>query len=432
MKEEKKLVINPIKNLIGDVYIPGSKSISNRALLLSSLCYDHSTKLINILKCDDVNYMISILKKLKVNINFNNEDIAIINSSKKLFLKEKKILYTGNAGTVMRFILSYLSIYKNINIILTGDNRMKNRPINHLVDILRNGGATINYLEKNGFPPLQILGGYNGGNLFINGSISSQFLSSILMISPILKNDTNIEIINNLVSKSYIDITIKMMKDFGIEIVNYNYKKIYIKGNQKYISPKIYKIESDASSASYFVAGGAIKHNNNVNIIGIGKNSIQGDIKFVKILKKIGANITINKKFINSKNNFNYLKSIDIDANNIPDSAMTLAIVCLCSNDKSVIKNIYNWRVKETDRIQAMANELRKIGANIKEGNDYISITPPNKFKPAIIDTYNDHRIAMCFSLIPLFNVKIIINNPNCVNKSFPNYFKLLNKIIVN
>ncbi|BBA84758.1 3-phosphoshikimate 1-carboxyvinyltransferase [endosymbiont of Pachyrhynchus infernalis] len=423
--------INSINSVKGEVVIPGSKSISNRVLLLSSFSMGKII-LHNIPKCDDVNYMIISLKSLGIKINkiknkLNSYEIEGFNIN---LLNNKKIeLFIGNAGTVIRPLLSMLSLVKS-NIKLIGDDRMKERPINHLVDALRSGGAKIKYIIKDKYPPVELFGGYIGGNITLNGNISSQFLSSILMMAPLAKKNTSIIIEDNLVSKPYIDITLNIMKKFGIKIYNNNYKFFYIEGNRKYISPKEIYIEGDASSASYFLAAGAIK-NGPVKVIGINKNSIQGDIKFANILENMGANIIWGDNFIESSSN--KLFSIDIDANDIPDVAMTIAIVSLFVNNKnkSIIRNIYNWRVKESDRLNAMSNELKKIGAEIIEGKDYISIIPPIKFKSAYINTYNDHRIAMCFSLIPLSGVNITINNYKCVNKTFPDYFDTFKKIII-
>ncbi|AZP36164.1 3-phosphoshikimate 1-carboxyvinyltransferase [Candidatus Annandia adelgestsuga] len=415
----KILTINPIKKINGFIYLPGSKSISNRVLLLSAMTKG-KTNLINLLKSDDTEYMINALKVIGVKIvNTINNNYEIISKGVSIFNNIKKNIFLGNAGTAMRSLTASFCLGLN-DIILTGENRMKNRPINHLIDSLIQGGASIKYLEKKNFPPLHIKGGYKGGNIYIKGNISSQFLTSLLIISPLVKNDTKIIIKNKIVSKPYIKMTLSLMKIFGI-CIKFKNNVFFIKGNQKYISPKKYLIEGDASSASYFLAASAVK-NFSISLYGINiKNSIQGDSKFIYILKKMGALIYNNKNFIYCKKN--KLKGINLDMNNMPDAAMTIAIVSLFAKGATTIYNIYNWRVKETDRLYAMSKELRKIGAIIEEGNNYLRIIPPKIIKSSVIETYNDHRIAMCFSLISLFNKKIKIINPKCVNKTFPKYF---------
>ncbi|NIG99193.1 MAG: 3-phosphoshikimate 1-carboxyvinyltransferase [Buchnera aphidicola (Periphyllus acericola)] len=418
---KKKIVINTPLKIDGEIILPGSKSITNRALLFSALS-EGKTYLKNILYSDDVKYMLNALKLLGIKYNLSNDKkiCKIYGVGNKFPITKNVTLFLGNAGTAVRFLLSVLSI-KNSNIIITGDERMKNRPIKHLVDSLIQGEAKISYIQRKNFLPIKTNGQFKGGTITLNGSISSQFLTALLIAAPLSLKKTKILIKGKLVSKPYIDITIKMMKSFGVIIKNFNYKFFLINGNQKYISPKKYFIEGDASSASYFLSAAAIK-GGTVIIKGVGKKSIQGDIKFCSILKKMGAKIYLGKNFIQCTKN--KLKSIDMDMNDIPDAAMTIAITALFSNGTTNIRNIYNWRVKETDRLYAMATELKKIGAKVEEGKDYLTITPPRKFKKVEIETYNDHRIAMCFSLISLSGTSVTILNPNCINKTFPNYFK--------
>ncbi|WP_343183867.1 3-phosphoshikimate 1-carboxyvinyltransferase [Buchnera aphidicola (Ceratovacuna keduensis)] len=420
---KKKITIHPILRVNGEIDLPGSKSISNRVLLLSSLS-NGKTLIKNFLFSEDTEHMIIALKKIGflIECDIVKNTILIVGSKKKFNFKKKISIFLGNAGTAMRPLISIFSLYNN-NVKLYGNSRMNCRPIKHLVEALRYGGAKIKYENIYGFPPITLLGGFSGGKIYLNGKISSQFLTSILIASPLAKNNTEIFIKKKLVSKPYVNITIKLMKIFGIKVFNKNYSYFKIHGNQNYISPKIFFVEGDASSASYFLAAAAIK-GGSVKVNGIGKKSIQGDVKFVKILKKMGSNITINKNNIIVKRGF--LKSIELDMNNMPDVAMTVAILALFSKGKTIIKNIYNWRVKETDRISAMSSELKKIGAIIKEGKDFIEINPPEEFISCNIKTYEDHRMAMCFSLIALSEKKITILNPNCVNKTFPEYFKNL------
>ncbi|CAL4321285.1 3-phosphoshikimate 1-carboxyvinyltransferase [Buchnera aphidicola] len=427
---EKFLTLNPISSVYGDIYLPGSKSISNRVLLMSAMS-NGVTCIKNLLNSDDVNHMLKVFQKIGIKFNINNDykNCIIEGCSGPLYYSNNISLFLGNAGTVMRPLTAAFSLLNN-DIILTGDSRMQERPIKDLVLALRQGGAIIKYLQNEGYPPIKIQGGFLGGKIIINGNISSQFLTSLLISAPLAKLDTNITLKKPLISKPYVDITMKLMKNFGITVYHENYQKFFIKGNQIYYSPKNIYIEGDASSASYFLAAAAIK-GKSVRVIGIDKNSIQGDIQFVNILKKMGGKINWGKNFV--KCSEGRLKAIDLDANDIPDAAMTIAILALFTyNGKTtIIRNIYSWRLKETDRLKAMTIELKKIGAFVIEGKDYICITPPKKFIYAKINTYNDHRMAMCFSLIALSNQSVTIMNPKCVSKTFPQYFQEFNKISV-
>lgn len=422
----QSITIPPISYLKGKIRVPGSKSISNRVILLSSLARG-TTKLINIPQNKDIQHMFNFIKKIGIRYWWSKKyKICKIEGCIKKFNNNKKItIFCGNSGTVIRSLTAILSFKKN-NIILTGENRIKKRPIKHLVNALKIGGGKIIYLEKQGYPPLMIKGGFMGGKIKINCSLSSQFLTALLIMSPLAPKDTFIKIIGKLTSKTYINITLILIKNFGVKIKNYNFRYFYIKGRQKYISPIKYYIEGDASSASYFLAGSLIK-GKKIKITGIGRNSIQGDLKFCKIVKKMGGKIYLHKKFIKSKKS--KLKGIKIDMNSTPDIVMTIAILALFAKGKTIIQNIFNLRIKECDRLKAMSNELKKIGANIKEGYDYIEIFPIKKIKNEKINTYNDHRIAMCFSLIALSNSPVTILNPKCVTKSFPQYFEILKKI---
>lgn len=419
-KKLPSLTLSPVKRFSGTIYLPGSKSISNRALLLSTFAKG-KTQIANLLRSDDVNCMLSALQALDVRYQLaENKTMCSITGDYKLTHCGGKTIYLGNAGTAMRFLTAALCLHNN-NIILTGDKRMQERPIGHLVDALRQGGATIDYLGLPGCPPLRVLGGFKGGNIELDGSISSQFLSALLMISPLAKQDTQIVIKGELVSKPYIEMTLKMMADFGIHVLNLDNKKFLIQGGQHYRSPCYYFIEGDASSASYFLAGAAIK-GGPVKVVGVGKTSIQGDIAIGHILGKMGAIITWGDNYIECKRND--LKGINVDLNYMPDAAMTVAMAALFARGASTIRNIANWRVKETDRIHAMATELRKVGAEIHEGEDFISINPPRSLCYAEIETYNDHRIAMCFSLLALSEkTPVTILNPNCTMKTFSDYF---------
>ncbi|HAT5575957.1 TPA: 3-phosphoshikimate 1-carboxyvinyltransferase, partial [Proteus mirabilis] len=260
----------------------------------------------------------------------------------------------------------------------------------------------------------------------VDGSVSSQFLTALLMMAPLAQQDTTITIKGELVSKPYIDITLALISTFGGEIENQNYQRFMIKGGQQYQSPGKYLVEGDASSASYFLAAAAIK-GGVVRVTGIGKNSLQGDIHFASVLEKMGATIRWGDDYIECERG--KLKGIDMDMNTIPDAAMTIATTALFAEGETTIRNIYNWRVKETDRLSAMATELRKVGAMVDEGRDYLTVIPPKQLTTAEIKTYNDHRIAMCFSLVALSNTPITILDPGCTAKTFPDYFEKLASI---
>ncbi|EDU8971704.1 3-phosphoshikimate 1-carboxyvinyltransferase, partial [Salmonella enterica subsp. enterica serovar Braenderup] len=272
-------------------------------------------------------------------------------------------------------------------------------------------------------PPLRLRGGFTGGDIEVDGSVSSQFLTALLMTAPLAPKDTIIRVKGELVSKPYIDITLNLMKTFGVEIANHHYQQFVVKGGQQYHSPGRYLVEGDASSASYFLAAGAIK-GGTVKVTGIGRKSMQGDIRFADVLEKMGATITWGDDFIACTRG--ELHAIDMDMNHIPDAAMTIATTALFAKGTTTLRNIYNWRVKETDRLFAMATELRKVGAEVEEGHDYIRITPPAKLQHADIGTYNDHRMAMCFSLVALSDTPVTILDPKCTAKTFPDYFEQL------
>ena len=420
------LTLQPIKKFSGIINLPGSKSVSNRALLLSALSQG-KTRLTNLLDSDDVRYMLDALKALNIKYHLSDDrticDIEGVGG--KLHSAHPLELFLGNAGTAMRPLAAALCLADN-NIVLTGEPRMKERPIGHLVDALRQGGAKIDYLENEGYPPLHIHGGFTGGKIAVNGSVSSQFLTALLMAAPLASNDTEITIIGDLVSKPYIDITIKMMAIFGVSVINNQYQTFVIKANQTYQSPGSYLVEGDASSASYFLAAAAIK-GGTVRVTGVGKKSLQGDTQFAHVLEKMGAKITWADDYIECSRG--ELNGVDMDMNHIPDAAMTIATTALFADGTTTIRNIYNWRVKETDRLSAMANELRKVGATVEEGEDYITITPPAKLNHAEIKTYNDHRMAMCFSLVALSDTPVTILDPKCTMKTFPDYFEQFKRL---
>ncbi|HIF3541441.1 TPA: 3-phosphoshikimate 1-carboxyvinyltransferase [Salmonella enterica] len=419
----ESLTLQPIARVDGAINLPGSKSVSNRALLLAALACG-KTVLTNLLDSDDVRHMLNALSALGINYTLSADRTRcdITGNGGALRAPGALELFLGNAGTAMRPLAAALCLGQD-EIVLTGEPRMKERPIGHLVDSLRQGGANIDYLEQENYPPLRLRGGFIGGDIEVDGSVSSQFLTALLMTAPLAPEDTTIRVKGELVSKPYIDITLNLMKTFGVEIANHHYQQFVVKGGQQYHSPGRYLVEGDASSASYFLAAGAIK-GGTVKVTGIGRKSMQGDIRFADVLEKMGATITWSDDFIACTRG--ELHAIDMDMNHIPDAAMTIATTALFAKGTTTLRNIYNWRVKETDRLFAMATELRKVGAEVEEGHDYIRITPPAKLQHADIGTYNDHRMAMCFSLVALSDTPVTILDPKCTAKTFPDYFEQL------
>lgn len=422
-----QLTLKPIVKIDGEVNLPGSKSLSNRALLLAALA-EGTTEIFNLLDSDDTRYMLNALKKLGINYTLSEDRTRcrIEGNGGPINTMEHTELFLGNAGTAMRPLCAALCLGKG-EYLLTGEPRMKERPIGHLVDALREAGAEISYEENEGYPPLQIrANGLKGGEVKIDGTISSQFLTALLLAAPLVQEDMTISIVGELVSKPYIDITLHIMKAFGVEVVNEAYKTFTVKGGQCYKAVDSFMVEGDASSASYFLAAAAIK-GGTVKVTGIGRKSVQGDVAFVDVLEKMGAKVERGDDFIAVSRG--ELNAVDMDFNHIPDAAMTIATTALFAKGTTTLRNIYNWRVKETDRLYAMATELHKVGAEVEEGEDYLKITPPQMLQHAAIDTYDDHRMAMCFSLLALDPVSVTINEPECTAKTFPTYFHVLKSI---
>jgi len=419
----------------GIINLPGSKSISNRVLLISALGQGE-IKIKNLLFSDDTNVMLTALKKLGVKIEHSEslKECTILGCNNS-FPNKNCELYVGNSGTTIRPLTASLAFnggkYK-----INGTNRMHERPIGDLVASLNHIGAKIEYAQVNNYPPLVINSSeITNQKISIRGDVSSQFLTSLLIASPTLSKNNKLEIQVNgpLISKPYVSITLQLLKIFGLKVLENKNNYFSIKENQIYSNPKEFYIEGDASSATYFLAAAALS-GKLVRVNGVGNNSIQGDIKFIEILKKMGAEIKMGEDWIEVNAN-KQLTAIDDDFNDIPDAAMTVTILALYAQGRTVIRNIGSWRVKETDRLSAMAVELRKLGAKVIEGEDFLQIESPSKIHDATIDTYDDHRMAMCFSLASLNSnfkngANIVINDPNCVNKTFPNYFKILNTII--
>ena len=426
MTNQKKL--KAIQSVSGQVTLPGSKSITNRILLLSAIA-DGETIIKHPLQSDDTHHMIEALKILQVDLTQNKNGDIHIKGSQGQFKNKSAEIFLGNAGTAFRPLTAALSFSQG-NYMLSGVPRMHERPIKDLVDALLQLNANISYLNQEGYPPLKISPSeiIVNSSVKIRGDISSQFLTALLMAIPLTKKEVSIEIVGDLISKPYIDITLNLMSRFGVHVKKIDWQHFLIPGSSAYVSPGEIFVEGDASSASYFLAAGALA--GDIEVKGIGKNSIQGDVKFTEALALMGAKIqTLEASIKVSK--VKTLQAINLDCNHIPDAAMTLAVLALFANGTTKLHNIGSWRVKETDRIKAMATELKKLGAAVVEGEDFIEITPPLHIKENVeIDTYDDHRIAMCFSLVSLKNIPITINDPACVNKTFPTYFEVLESII--
>ena len=417
----EQLTLDPIAKVSGEVNVPGSKSLSNRALLLAALA-EGETELTNLLDSEDIEHMLNALTKLGINYRLSEDKTqCVVQGNGGAFnVAEPLELFLGNAGTAMRPLCAALAA-SNVDTVLTGEPRMEERPIGDLVDALREADAEVTYLKNEGYPPLQIKGKtLNGGEMSVDGSVSSQFLTALLMAAPLFSGDVTIRIKGELVSKPYIDITLDTMEKFGVTVENDNYQTFTVSGDAMYIAPGKFMVEGDASSASYFLAAGAIK-GGTVRVTGIGQNSIQGDIRFADVLEAMGAKVVWSDEYVEITGA--PLKGVNMDMNHIPDAAMTIATTALFAEGPTTMTNIYNWRVKETDRLAAMATELQKLGAKVEEGHDYIKVWPTDSLKHAEIDTYNDHRIAMCFSLVALSDTPVTINDPGCTRKTFPDYF---------
>jgi 3-phosphoshikimate 1-carboxyvinyltransferase len=411
------LELKPARRASGSVRLPGSKSISNRVLLLAALAAG-DTEVTGLLDAEDTLVMRKALSALGV--SFDRE--KVLGAAGQFPVKQAE-LFLGNAGTAFRPLTAALAMcggeYR-----LSGVPRMHERPIGDLVDALRGIGARIDYSGKQGFPPLAIHPGKLDveKRLHVRGDVSSQFLSALLMALPLTGRTARVDVVGELISKPYVEITLNVMRRFGLEVRRDGWKSFEVHGGT-YVSPGKIVVEGDASSASYFLAAGALG-GGPVRVEGVGRSSIQGDVRFVEVLEKMGAEVSMGEDFIEVKGG--KLRAIDLDLNHIPDAAMTAAVLALFADGQSTIRNIGSWRVKETDRIAAMATELRKLGAEVEEGTDYLRISPPDQE----IDTYDDHRMAMSFSLVALGGVPVRINDPQCVAKTFPDYFAAFRSIL--
>ncbi|SDC13426.1 3-phosphoshikimate 1-carboxyvinyltransferase [Paracidovorax valerianellae] len=435
------LDLPPLATAGGTIQLPGSKSISNRVLLLAALS-EGTTEIHDLLASDDTRVMLDALRQLGCAVDEQGAVVRITGLGSRPPLAPAS-LFLGNAGTAMRPLTAALALLGG-EFELSGVPRMHERPIGDLVDALRQLGCRIDYLGNDGFPPLRIAHAQGVPTLSLDepipvrGDVSSQFLTALLMALPLaaVEQDIVIQVVGELISRPYIHITLQLLSRFGIEVEHDQWQRFTIRAGSRYRSPGSIHVEADASSASYFIALGAIagvgdQHDAGVRILGVGQNSIQGDIRFIEAAQAMGAEVSGGDNWLQIRRGAWPLKAIDLDCNHIPDAAMTLAVMALYAEGTTTLRNIASWRVKETDRLAAMATELRKLGASVEEGADFLKVTPapaPSDWRAASIHTYDDHRVAMCFSLAA-FNpasVPVRIEDPKCVAKTFPDYFEAL------
>lgn len=425
------LDLGPIRRVGGTIRLPGSKSISNRVLLLAALARGE-TQIVDLLDSDDTRVMLGALKQLGVESQATDPGVLHVRGCAGRFPVKSADLFLGNAGTAYRPLAAVLAVLGG-EYRLSGVGRMHERPIRDLVDALLKIGAHIDYVGEPGYPPLAIHAGEirAGQSVTVRGDVSSQFLTALLLALPLTGAPTRVLVAGELISKPYVEITLNMMSRFGVEVSRDGWSSFAIPAAH-YVSPDRLHVEGDASSASYFLAAGAIgalSAEGSVRVEGVGRDSIQGDVRFIEVLEAMGAQVSAGENWIEATAGAavkatGRLKAIDADMNHIPDAAMTVAMLALFGDAPSTLRNIASWRVKETDRIAAMATELRKLGAQVEEGSDYLKVTPPGALTPdASIATYDDHRMAMCFSLAALGGVAVKIQDPGCVSKTFPEYF---------
>jgi len=416
------LDLAPVARMSGAVRLPGSKSISNRTLLLAALARGE-TEVFGLLEADDTARMLDALRALGVDWTRRAPGDYVVHGTGGAFPVTTAELFLGNAGTAFRPLTAVLALaggtYR-----LSGVPRMHERPIGDLVDALKVLGAEIVYLGREGFPPLEIRPPRTAASdrIEVRGDVSSQFLSAALMALPLAGRAVSVAVAGELVSKPYVEITLALMERFGVRAARAGWARFEMPAGARYASPGRVHVEGDASSASYFLAAGAIG-GGPVRVEGVGRASTQGDVRFIEVLRAMGAQVNAGDDWLEVRGT-PPLRALDADLNHIPDAAMTAAVLALFADAPTAIRNVANWRVKETDRLAAMATELRKVGAGVDEGPDWLRIVPPGKLQAATIDTYDDHRMAMCFSLVALGGVPVRINDPDCVAKTFPDYFR--------
>lgn len=425
------LTLQPIRSAQGRIALPGSKSLSNRALLLAALAQG-TTRLTHLLEADDTRVMLDALHTLGIGITVHSDAVEVVGCAGHWPVREAE-LFLGNAGTAMRSLTAALAFaggrYK-----LDGVARMRERPIGDLVDALNALGARVQFVGQTGYPPLQIepVQALVSSTVSVRGDVSSQFLSGLLMAAPAVAPEAGltIEVAGPLISKPYVQMTLATMQVFGVTVEARADGRAFVVPRATFTAPGVYRVEGDASAASYFLALGAIA-GGPVRVEGAGRASVQGDVHFADLLERMGAKITWGDDWIECRRG-DALVGGTFDCTEIPDAAMTACIVALYARGATRLTGIGSWRVKETDRIAAMATELRKLGAHVQEGADWIEVAPPadGKLREAHIDTYDDHRMAMCFSLVAPAGVPVHIRDPQCVAKTFPNYFDELAQLV--
>lgn len=438
MSQSDSLVLNPVSRACGELQLPGSKSISNRALLLAALAQGQ-TRLEGLLHSDDTRVMMAALQQMGVTVQDLGQGVVVIDGGAP-FAHRDADLFLGNAGTAFRSLTAALGLMGG-RFNLSGIARMHERPIGDLVDALRSLGADVQYLGAEGYPPLAIgeLAQVDQQRVSVKGSVSSQFLTALLMAAPLLTARTaqplRIEVEGELISQPYIHITLAMMARFGVQVEREGWSSFTVPADAAYLSPGTYSVEGDASSASYFIALGTIG-GGPLRIQGAGSDSLQGDIQFADVAEAMGARIErhANELIVSGLcvARGDKLKAFDLDFNHIPDAAMTAAAMAMFADGPCTLRNIASWRVKETDRIDAMQAELRKLGAGVESGPDWLTVHPiaADQWRSARIATYDDHRIAMCFSLASFGPVAVTILDPACVSKTFPDYFSVFEHLV--
>lgn len=434
----QQLTLPPITHAAGRMQLPGSKSISNRVLLLAALAKG-TTILDGLLDSDDTQVMLAALRHCGIQIDDTGPEQVHVHGCNPFPVRSGE-LFMGNAGTAIRSLTAALAVMGG-DFTLSGVSRMHERPIGDLVDALRSLGAEIRYLGTSGYPPLHIGAGTicAGQPVSIKGTVSSQFLTALLLAAPIYTqhadDDVVITVDGELISSPYVQITLNLMAQFGVQVHRDGWQRFTIAAGSEYVSPGRLNIEGDASSASYFMALGALGAGP-LRIEGAGTASIQGDMAFADVVQAMGATvvrephaITVSGPGVTAGQT---LKAFDLDFNLIPDAAMTAAAMALFADGPCTLRNIASWRVKETDRIAAMHAELEKLGAKVESGPDWLRVYPiaPGDWSSADIETYDDHRMAMCFSLAAFGPVPVTILDPDCVSKTFPEYFTVFQDLV--
>ena len=427
----------PLAHAGGTVKLPGSKSISNRVLLLAGLA-DGTTRVHDLLDSDDTRVMLEALRTLGCTLRAEGDVLDVTGIGGRLTIHDAR-LFLGNAGTAMRPLaaaLALLAARDGGRYELSGVTRMHERPIGDLVDALRRLGCRIDDLGAPGYPPLALSGPATldlSQPIRVRGDVSSQFLTALLLALPLVSDaqPITVEVEGELISKPYVEITLALLARFGIAVRREGWQRFVVAPHSRYRSPGAVHVEGDASSASYFIALGAIGGSRrSVRIEGVGHDSIQGDIRFIDAARAMGAEVAAEANALEVRRGAWPLKAITLDCNHIPDAAMTLAVMALYADGASTLTNIASWRVKETDRLAAMATELRKCGAAVEEGPDWLRINPPQNWRAAAIRTYDDHRMAMCASLVAFGGVPVRVLDPKCVGKTFPDYFETFFKVV--